>query len=95
MADNIVTNAVLTALISLAQQNKSYGSVLVQVTRELFALEASVKGLDPSFSDVLAQKRQAIPPAEISVLTAQVSEMLKSTDGLIEGLKQMQNELRG
>jgi hypothetical protein len=77
----------------LAQQNKSYGSVLVQVTRELFALEASVKGLDLSFLDVLEQKRK-IPPAEISVLAAQVSEMLQSTDELIEGLKQMQNELR-
>jgi len=46
-----------SVLISLAQWSKAHTAALLDLTREIAALRDTVKALDPTFSDVLREKR--------------------------------------
>jgi len=50
--------ALRDALLALAEQNKTQYVMLSAVLDEVAALREAVRGLDPTFADVLEQKRK-------------------------------------
>ena len=74
-------NVLRDALVALAQQCKTQQDVLSHVMDEVAALRETVRGLDPTFSDVLNQQRQNQSSADIRLASNQLF------DDLIQRLK--------
>src|ERR1700694_419009 len=81
-----------STLISLAQWSKAHTAALLDLTRELAALRDTVKALDPTFSDVLRQKRED-RKKEISEVFPQSLQPQELHDELIQSLKELQRKL--
>ena len=60
-------NALRDALLALAEQNKLQYVMASAILDEVAALRETVRGLDPTFDDVLAQKKQEHSTAQEQV----------------------------
>ena len=73
------------ALIALAEQEKSNYIMISTLLAEVSALRETVRGLDPTFADVLRQKREeaarANAPIEETVLSIFGETIRKLRDG--------------
>jgi hypothetical protein len=73
------------ALLALAEQEKSNYIMISALMAEVSALRETVRGLDPTFADVLQQKRQEAARAnasiEASVLSVFDETIRKLRDG--------------
>jgi hypothetical protein len=81
-----------SVLISLAQWSKAHTEALLDLTREIAALRDTVKALDPTFSDVLREKRGDWKK-EIAGSFPQNLQPLGLHDELIQSLKELQGKL--
>jgi hypothetical protein len=71
------------ALLSLAQMNKQLYQLLFSSMNELASVRETVRGLDPTFADVLEQRRE-----EHADRTREVyARSIALCETLIEGLK--------
>ena len=93
MANDNVMDAVLSTLISVLSQSSNYATALGATVQEVAALRSSVRGLDPTFDDVLADHRKNKGQASIEAIH-QVVQLVKSNERMIQQLQRMQNELR-
>lgn len=93
MADDHVMDAVLNALISVLSQSSNYASALGATVQEVAALRSSVRGLDPTFDDVLADHRKQKGQASIEAIR-KIAQLVKSNERMIRQLMRMQSELR-
>jgi hypothetical protein len=81
-----------SALISLAHWSKAHSESLLDLTREIAALRDTIKALDPTFSDVLREKR-GDRKREIDGAFPQSLQPLGLHDELIQSLKDLQRKL--
>jgi hypothetical protein len=68
-------------LTGLAMENRSAFVMTAAVLNELTALRETVRGLDPTFADVIEQKRkeaEARGAAEVARVLAGIDEMIES-----------------
>jgi hypothetical protein len=65
----------------LAEQNKSNYVMISSILDEVAALRETVRGLDPTFDEVLAQKRAEHSTADIAV------SVIGLSDAIIQRLK--------
>jgi hypothetical protein len=70
-------------LTGFAMENRSAFIMTNAVLNELTALRETVRGLDPTFADVIEQKRNE---AEVRA-AAEVARVLAGIDAMIESLK--------
>lgn len=75
--------ALRDALSALAQQSKTLYVMTSSVLNEVAALRETVRGLDPTFADVLEQKRQEAAREQAEVVRLQ----LALYDHILERLK--------
>jgi hypothetical protein len=73
--------ALKDALLALAEQNKVQYAMISLVLDEVAALRETVRGLDPTFSEVLEQKRKESSTAQERVA------VLRSMNEIIQRLK--------
>jgi ABC-type transporter Mla subunit MlaD len=83
MADDRV---VYSTLIALSEACKQQGAALVQTMQEVATLRDSVKNLDPTFSDVHKQNREA-RSKEVAEQLPQIAVLTQSLDDIILELK--------
>jgi hypothetical protein len=74
-------SALKDALLALAEQNKVQYAMISLVLDEVAALRETVRGLDPTFSEVLEQKRKESSTAQERVA------VLRSMNEIIQRLK--------
>jgi hypothetical protein len=68
-------------LIGMAMENRSAFVMTAAILNELTALRETVRGLDPTFADVIEQKREeaeARGAAEVARVLAGIDEMIES-----------------
>ena len=70
-------------LMGLAMENRSAFLMTNAVLNELTALRETVRGLDPTFADVIEQKRNEAEARG----AAEVDRVLAGIDAMIESLK--------
>lgn len=92
MSDASLDSFYCSVLISLAQWSKAHTAALLDLTREIAALRDTVRALDPTFSDVLRQKRED-RSKEIGEAFPQSLQPLELHDELIQSLKELQKRL--
>jgi hypothetical protein len=75
----MINEAVLRdALVSLAEQAKAQHVGLCAVAQEVAALRETVRGLDPTFSELFEKQRQAQSIAEVeSVAVGLLDEIIR------------------
>jgi hypothetical protein len=76
-------NALRDVLLALAEQQKNQYIIYSAVLNELAALRETVKSLDPTFSDVIEQKRREQADATREVVSLQVrifDEIIRRVD---------------
>jgi hypothetical protein len=81
-----------STLIGLTQACKEQGIALIQVMQEVAALRDSVKGLDPTFSDVHKQNREN-RSKEVAERFPQIPSLTQALDGMILELKRLRDSL--
>lgn len=62
------------ALLALARQSKTQYVMLSSVLNEVAALRETVRGLDPTFADVLEKKRLEAGQAQAAIVTAVIQQ---------------------
>jgi hypothetical protein len=92
MSYDLILRAVLETLIALSEQSQHQGEVLVGALLEVSALRASVEGLDPTFPDVLHEKRR-LAHQEAPELIARIEKLTRANVELREQLECMKNKL--
>lgn len=75
------------SVIALATVTKQTTQLLLQTTQDVNGLRESVKGLDPTFSEVYAQNRKKVD--KDSQLPQTIAALQVSLDELIDSLREM------
>jgi hypothetical protein len=73
-------NALRDALLALATDGRSNYVMISSALNELAALRETVRGLDPTFADILEQKRQEAARANaevVEVVMTQYAELIR------------------
>jgi hypothetical protein len=65
-------NALRDALLALATDGRSNYVMIASLLRELAALRETVRGLDPTFADILERKRQEAAQNDAEVVEASI-----------------------
>jgi len=76
-------NALRDALLALAQDGKSHYLMFSEMLTEVAALRDSVRGLDPTFQDVLDQRRRERSAENVAIVNA----VIRGYDEIIQRLK--------
>ncbi len=83
------------ALIALFQYQKQIGEMAFSTVQELRALRETVKGLDPTFVEVLAERQNAVAKAvrqkEQELGIPAIAAMQESIDQILQLLRQLEN----
>jgi methyl-accepting chemotaxis protein len=98
MTDMTAGKALLEALKSvchtsttIANLNKVMASWMLEQSKDVAALRASVKGLDPTFQETFEQKRKEADTSSqfapvVAQLQSQLDEMIQGLDGMIRAM---------
>ena len=89
MVDDLVLYSIL---IALSEACKQQGLALIQTMQEVAALRDTVKGLDPTFSDVHKQSREN-RSKEVAERFPQIIVLTQSLDDMIRELKRLRDSL--
>lgn len=94
MALDPINQIFCSTLIALLRNDQQLGPALARTMLEVRALREAVSGLDPTFSDVLSEKRKvaekAVQQTAGDSQVPSIEEMPQLLDGMIQLLQQLE-----